>query len=215
MPFHVPFNQREARRSQRDPIYIGFDSPAAPPRTPFNWWGFNGMWLSFVSLLSLGFLSIIPFLISLIGLRRPGKSMATVGTIVSLGGMLLAGSMIAGKAHHEYRAHQNRERAIAKRQLVEESKETNRLMKLAREDLIEFRGANDGALPEDLEGNMMVVSYIDAWGESLRFESGEKASTIRSAGPDGAFRTGDDLTVQVKGKTEAPDRHVPVSVPMD
>lgn len=212
MPFHVPFNQRASQRVKQEPVYIGFDSPAAPPRTPFNWWGFNGMWMSFASLMTLGFLSVIPFLISVIGLRRPGKGMATVGTLVSLSGMLLAGSIVTGKVSHEHRIHLRKEQAAVRRQDAQDAKQTAQILKQAREELIEYRGANDGQLPDDIEGNILVISFKDAWGSRLRFEPGNNVGVIRSSGPDRQFLTSDDLTASVKGRSVEVERHVPVSV---
>ena len=70
MAFHVPFNQRKSNQ-RRGPVYIGFD----PPRRKFNWWGLHGLWMSLASLLTLGFTSPVPLLISLNGLRKKKLSL--------------------------------------------------------------------------------------------------------------------------------------------
>ncbi|MEL7496109.1 MAG: hypothetical protein AAFN77_00760 [Planctomycetota bacterium] len=209
MPYHVPFNQRASQRSN-DPIYIGFE-PEAPPRPGFNWWGFHGMWMAFASLLTAGFTSFVPLVISLFGLRRPGKKMATVGTVVSLGGLLIAGSIVAGNVADHQARNRRHQRAVEQRQLSQDTKATATLLTDARDDLIEYRGSNEGYLPADIDGNVMVVSYIDPWGNSLRFEPQNEHGVIRSAGPDGEFKTRDDLTTSVKGKTDMAELHVPVS----
>ena len=210
MAFHIPFNQRANRRQNLGPIYIGFE-PEQPPRPKFNWWGFHGMWLSFASLTTLGFASFIPLLISIVGLRRPGKKMATVGTVVSLGGLLLAGSVVASIAGHQHMRHHRRQMALQHRQVQQQISETESMIAEAREDLIEYRGAHEGYLPNDLEGNMLVVGYVDPWGESLRFEPAEDFSAIRSAGPDRKFLTRDDVFEPITGKVETAPRHLPVS----
>ena len=209
MNFHVPFNQRESKRNHREPVYIGFEAPARP-RTRFNWWGFNGMWMAFASLMSAGFLSIVPLVISYIGLRRPGKKMATIGTVVSLFGVVMAGTIVMSRVGN-YRADVYRhEQAIHQKQLGYEIRQANKMIEDANVDLIEYRGANGGLLPDDMEGNIMVVSYVDPWGQSLRFEPGDETCLIRSAGPDHEFMSKDDLVKKVKGQSASMIKHVPV-----
>lgn len=213
MPFHVPFNQRASHRQTMGPIYIGFEPPA-PPRRKFNWWGFNGMWMSAASLLTAGFLSPLTLLISLNGLRKPGKKMAFVGTVISLAGITLATSLVAsGVAHHRHVVHR-REQAKQERIIKKQVAETGKVLAVAQERLVEYRGAHDGQLPEDIEGNMLMVSFVDAWGESLRFEPAADHALIRSAGPDRRFLTPDDLTGEVSGQTEYAQQNIPVE-PLD
>lgn len=211
MTFHVPFNQRASSQRPPQPIYIGFEAPE-PPRPKFNWWGFNGMWMSFVSLMFAGFPSIVTLPISLMGLRRPGKVMAGIGTTVSLIGLLIAGTITASVVGHQQARSLRRERAIMQKQLDTEVKTTNKLLTTAKEDLVEFRGSNDGYLPTDLEGNIMVVGYVDPWGESLRYEPQDGMGIIRSAGPDSEFLTSDDIATSVKGKSTAVEKE---EVPVD
>mgnify|MGYP001814357486 CR=1 FL=1 len=178
MTFHVPFNQRESRRNHREPVYIGFEAPARP-RTRFNWWGFNGMWMSFASLMTAGFFSIVPLVISYIGLRRPGKKMATVGTVVSLFGVVMAGTIVlAAVGNHRAESYRH-EQAIYQKQLGNEIRQANKMIEQANVDLIEYRDANEGFLPGDIDGNVMVVGYVDPWGESLLFEPGNETCLIR------------------------------------
>ncbi len=210
MAFHIPFNQRESRRQNLGPIYIGFEAER-PQRSRFNWWGFNGMWLSFASLATLGFASFIPLLISIVGLRRPGKKMATVGTVVSLGGLLLAGTVVASIVGHANAKHHRRQLAVHQRQVQQQVDETRSMLEEAHVEMIEYRGAHDGYLPNDLEGNMMVVGYVDPWGESLRFEPADEVSTLRSAGPDKQFLTQDDVVQFVEGQVESTQRKIPAS----
>lgn len=203
MAFHVPFNQRASarRRHQPQPIYIGFDVPQPrPPRPAFNWWGFNGMWMSFASLLSAGFLSPVPLLISLVGLRRPGKKMATVGTLTSLAGVALAvtiavGSTMAHRQHVSARqaAHYNR---VVKKQIIE----TEKMLVVAGDEIVEYRDDTNGELPSDIDGCMLVIKHVDPWGKSLRFELEKDHGVLRSAGPDQDFDTKDDIAVKIEGE---------------
>jgi hypothetical protein len=213
MAFHIPFNQRASARHNQppQPIYIGFEAPR-PPRTKFNWWGFNGMWMSFISLFSAGFLSPVPLLISLVGLRRPGRKMATVGTFVSLGGILLATGIavtsVVAHQHHQDTKRMNRHNKIVKKQTLE----TEKLLIVAGEEIVEYRDDNDGAIPSDINGNMLVIKHVDPWGESLRYEPEKDYGLIRSAGPDRVFDSRDDISVRIKGETTDTEPLLPIDM---
>lgn len=201
MAFHIPFNQRAAAREQIQPIYIGFEVQQ-PPRPKFNWWGFNGMWMSMASLLTAGFLSPVPLLISLVGLRRPGKKMAGVGTFVSLAGVALASTIVLGCIATNNFEEQARNNARQQSVMKTNVEQTNVLLGLASEELIEYRDENFGELPSDIDANMLVIKHVDPWGESLRFDAEINHGIVRSAGPDQTFDTKDDLTTKVKGNTD-------------
>lgn len=202
MAFHVPFNQRPSgRTSIPGPIYIGFDVPAPLPRRKFNWWGFNGMWMSFASLVTAGFLSPIPLLISLIGLRRPGKIMASIGLMISLLGTAMA-TFIGVHAYNHSQDHAKRQRAAQVAALnqrhVEETKE---LLVMAVDEVQQYQQHNDGFFPGDIDGNMLVIKYVDPWGNALRFDLESDHAYIRSAGPDGKFDSSDDVFEKLEGKS--------------
>ena len=203
MAFHIPFSQRHSARRQA-PIFIGFEVPAPPmaPRRKFNWWGFHGMWLSFASLLTAGFLSPIPLLISLVGLRRPGRKMATVGALTSLGGIGLAVALVFSSiAVHNHR-NQERHQVKQSRTIVKQVNEVKSLLSLAAGEITQYRDDNEGELPNDIDANMLVIKHVDPWGESLRFDAEVDHAIIRSAGPDKEFNTQDDVTSKIKGKTD-------------
>lgn len=200
MAFHVPFNQRVSARRPSGPIYIGFEVPQ-PPRKKFNWWGFNGMWMSFASLMTAGFLSPVALLVSFVGLRRPGKKMATVGTLVSLAGIGLASTLVLTTiAHHNHREHARQVRHY-ERTVKKQISETHSLLALAQAEIVEDRDSHNGELPNDIDANMIVIKHIDPWGESLRFDLEVDHGVIRSAGPDKQFDTKDDVKVSIEGKS--------------
>jgi len=197
MAYHVPFNQRHSAQHS-GPVYIGFDVSAPTPRPAFNWWGFHGMWMSLASLLTAGFLSPISLIISLIGLRRPGKIMATLGMLTSLGGIAIASLIVlAGlAARHEFVQHQI-EKTVS-RQVVE----TKALLATAASEIVEFRDSHAGQLPDEIDANMLVIKHVDPFGESLRFEAEDGFGVVRSAGPDRKFDSADDVTKRIDGKTD-------------
>ena len=202
MSFHTPFHQRASNRKHYGTIYI--NEPPKPPKRYFNWWGFNGMCLSFVSLLTLGLLSPLALLLSLIGLRRRGKGMATVGMMVSLLGIALI-SIIEIAA---YNTHQAQVTSVTKQKEARvnavKTQKTSALLAEAYDDLVEYRGQHEGQLPADIEGNMIVVKYDDPWGQALRYEPEEGFALVRSAGPDQEFLSADDLLKKISPKAEKP-----------
>ena len=198
MSFHIPFHQRASNRKHYGTVYI--DQPPTPPKRRFNWWGFNGMCLSFISLLTLGFLSPLALMFSLIGLRRPGKGMAAVGTMVSLVGVALISAigLTAVSAHQQQAARiANQKQARVNAVKIEK---TQGLLAEAYDGLVEYRGQHEGRLPADIEGNMLVVSNVDPWGQALRYEPEEGFALVRSAGPDQKFLSTDDLIRKVSPK---------------
>ena len=202
MSFHTPFHQRASNRKHYGTIYI--NEPPKPPKRYFNWWGFNGMSLSFVSLLTFGLLSPLALLLSLIGLRRRGKGMAVVGMMVSLLGIALISTIgIAA-----YNTHQAQVAKITKQKEARinavKTQEANVLLAEAYDDLVEYRGQHEGQLPADIEGNMIVVVFRDPWGQALRYELEEGFALVRSAGPDQEFLSSDDLLKRVSPKAERP-----------
>jgi len=202
MSFHTPFHQRASNRKHYGTIYI--NEPPTPPKRYFNWWGFNGMCLSFVSLLTLGLLSPLALVLSLIGLRRRGKGMAFVGTMFSLLGVALIFTI----GITAYRTHQARVTAVAKQHEARinavKAQEAKGLLAEAYDDLVEYRGQHKGQLPADIEGNMIVVVFRDPWGQALRYELEEGFALVRSAGPDQEFLSSDDLLKRVSPKAERP-----------
>ena len=200
MAFHVPFNQRRSNGGRSRPIYLGFD----PPRRRFNWWGFHGLWLSMLSLLTLGFTSPVALLISLNGLRKkkgPRKA-AVAGTFLSLLGVGIAGTIVAVTIATQHQDHQRRIESKNARVVAKQKTKTKRLLTVAVDELETYRDSHDGQLPSIIDSNMLVIKHVDPWGESLRFDGHGDHALIRSAGPDKKFESNDDVTVKLKGKTE-------------
>ncbi|MEN6560851.1 MAG: hypothetical protein ABFD52_08765 [Acidobacteriota bacterium] len=62
-----------------------------------------------------------------------------------------------------------------------------------------YAAESDGRLPETLEEmrrlHPAAAAVTDAWGRKIRYERlSDSGFRLRSAGPDGAFGTGDDIT---------------------
>jgi hypothetical protein len=70
----------------------------------------------------------------------------------------------------------------------------------------DYRQQN-GSLPEDVEGNKLIVEIKDGWGESLSYKrEGEDNFEIRSAGRDKELLTADDISSADKNRIEVVDQ---------
>ena len=198
MRCHVPFAHRNRPPG---PIYIGFEQPVSIQRRKgkFNWAGFWGLMLALISPITLFLIAPVALLLSLIGLRRAPRGMATVGTVLALGGTtVLSLCLIGAVREHSHREHLRQQSIVAaeNRVLIEQTRET---LDLAADEVREFRSDNDNYLPEIQEGMLMTVKFQDGWEQELFYEPVVDGSVIRSAGPDGEFHSSDDLTVDIAG----------------
>lgn len=207
MPYHIPFEHR--RRPQ--PVYIGFDVPQRP-RRKFNWWGFWGLLMSLGSFLTAGFASPLSLLVSLNGMRKkkgPRKA-AAAGTIFSLLGILMAGSIVSFAVHEEHAHRQRRHERKMRATIAAQVEETEVAIAIAEREMDEFV-EDTGYLPSGIDGNMLMLKHIDAWGNEIRYDAESKPALLRSAGPDMAYNTDDDVTSEVDGDFEHPNDTIHVS----
>ncbi|MFI4875002.1 MAG: hypothetical protein ACIALR_06685 [Blastopirellula sp. JB062] len=158
-----------------------------PLRTPINSLGVCGFLVSFFGLIfTLGVISPIGLLISLLGMFHPRRGFAVAGVLLGMVGTALIGTIVgvaavAADAYHHY-AHEmpQIERTLAQLDDAIVVIETERREK--------------GELPEGVDGNKLVLPIVDAWEQSLRYEpDGIDRYAVRSAGPDRQFDTPDDL----------------------
>ena len=208
MAFHVPFNQRRSSNNRQSPVYIGFDRA----KRKFNWWGFHGLWMSIFSLLTLGFTSPVPLLVSLNGLRKkkgPRKA-AVAGTVFSLIGVAMAGMIVEVTMEAHHAKNQRRIQSKVARTVAKQKNETKQMIAVAVKELETYRDGHDGDLPSIIDSNMLVIKHVDPWGESLRFDGHGDHGIIRSAGPDLKFESGDDLEVKIEGDTDRNEQLLPM-----
>ena len=199
MAYHVPFSQRQNQR----PVYIGFEPPAPQPIKRTNWWGISGLMVSIGGLLTCGLFAPFGLLISLIGLGRGPRKAAIAGTILSLVGMSITASIDTGSINHQRLRHQQRSEAKQAIILSQQVKQGEQKLLTALADLKSYRTQNEGALPEAIDGNLLMIRHKDPWGQELRYEVEINQATVRTAGPDGDFDTPDDLTTRIKGDTDS------------
>ena len=188
MACHIPF----AYRRRGVPVYIGFDEPLVVirPRRGFNGWGLA----SFLTLLlSAGVLAPLSLLLGLFGLRRSPRTLATFSTLVSgaISGLMALG--LAAAANHHYERQARWEHEYWMRQQQDNIHATDGLIRKAEDELLEYQLSHGGQLPADYDGMLLTVAHPDAWKNPLRYEVGSGNFYIRSAGPDQAYETDDDI----------------------
>lgn len=165
-------------------IYFLDDRPIRRRRR-WNWLGISGLLASIGGVFTLGLLSPLGLMLSVFGLfHKPRGAAAIVGTALGgagtaflalVGWGIINGATMIDNAHRMANTERSMHQAVV---------------------LIEDYQANQGALPEDIEGNKLLISaeFEDAWGQALRYErEGTPRYVIRSAGPDQTFDTVDDL----------------------
>ena len=201
MPYHIPFEHRRPPQ----PVYIGFDA-ASRPRRKLNWWGFWGLLMSLGSFLTAGFASPLALMVSLNGMRKkkgPRKA-AAVGSIFSLLGIMLAGSIVTLAVSQESAIRQNRQQRRLQQEVAAQVEETQVAIAIAERELDEFR-EEAGYLPSGIDGNMLMLKHTDAWGKEIRYDAESFPASLRSAGPDQTYNTDDDVTSEVEGELEKMD----------
>ncbi len=205
MRYHVPFAHRQRPHGHRPgPIYIGFDEPVSIQRRRgrFNWFGFMGLLMVLISPLTLFAIAPVALIFCLIGMRRSPRGMATVGLVLSVMATAALTLGVIGVASHNAELQNARQRAWETHQRQIEIRKTNAILDDAKQELREFRAENDFNLPGALDGNIMMVQYLDAWETELRYEPNPDGCIVRSAGPDKRFSTSDDVIAKLDGKTD-------------
>ncbi len=193
MPYHIPFSQRN-RQVLPGPIYIGFDQPVSIQKRKgrFNWAAFVGFLLALISPLTLFLAAPLALLFSLFGLRRAPRKMATVATVLSLAGTGVLTLFVLGSVRHHHHV-----RHVARNH--KQINETRVILEQARASIADWRDQHANHVPDLALGMDMTVAWRDAWERELYYEPVKEGCVVRSAGPDGKFRTRDDVTCRVEG----------------
>jgi hypothetical protein len=166
-----------------------------PPRPPAssNALGVAGFIVSLVGLvLTCGLLCPVGLGLSIFGLRKEPRGLAIAGTAIGAIGTMLAitVAIVAAKGFELFG------KAMEDGRFAMEGPRVGTEVTLSMaEELIDLDNAEHSRLPTDEAGTALLATLTDGWGHALRYERGtEDGYTIRSAGPDGAFGTTDDVT---------------------
>ena len=156
-----------------------------PP--PTNGLGIAGFVVSLSGMIvCLGILCPIGLILSLVALTKAPRGYAIAGSIVgALGSVLgvltalvftgIIGTGLFGNPYYSYTA--------------------NEIDNASYNIDSHFRN-NQDTLPNQAMGNTLIASYYDEWGNNLQYEPTTSSTadyTISSPGPDGVFKTSDDI----------------------
>lgn len=164
--------------------------------------GTAGFVVSLIGLLSCGFLSPIGLLLSLIGLKRQPRGLATAGAVIGgIGSIGLVVALVVGFG------------AIASMMgfavVMQKQVETHAALQQADVQIEQYRAEHENALPETDEGQALIAECTDGWGNALKYERKGEEFDLISAGPDGRFGTPDDVD---SGESTVPP---PMALPID
>lgn len=129
--------------------------------------------------------SVLAILLAAIGIFRKPRFLAVVGGFL---GLIPIGSLVGLNQYAESIMHRHDRDLEHRVELQLTEKQMNRAV--AKIDDYRIKHEQN---PDGLEGNRIVIHFTDAWKKELRYEPTESGFTIRSAGRDGKFETGDDM----------------------
>lgn len=176
-----------------------FTSEAAPS----NRFGLAGFVVSILGILTLGVLSPIALLLSVIGLRKTPRGFAIAGTALgSIGTALLVALAYAGYLLALFAGPVFAEFAVSATNAV-----VSPLMNAA--DLISADAAKSGVLPKVEQGNRLIAGLRDHTGHPLRYETDGQSFQITTQVSGGPASTKSDIRIAVTG----PERRIVTSGP--
>lgn len=146
--------------------------------------GITGFVVSLLGVLfTCGLLAPVGLLLSVAGLFRRPRGLATAGVVIGLLGTLwlAAGGLAVGAG-------------VAGASQAAKSRRTVRVIAEAAAAVENHRYAA-GELPDNPRGQVLIVDFTDAYGNALHYQrlDGNRFE-VRSAGPDELYHTTDDLT---------------------
>ena len=137
-----------------------------------------------VTILSCGLLSPIGFILSVIGLIKPPRGFSITAMLISL----VATALWALTIFFLIQVGTEAFKPFITMNLLSEAANT-----------IENHRDADGKLPDDIEGNKLIIDVLDGWENAVRYEQAGDSFLIRSAGPDERMDTLDDIEVGSDG----------------
>jgi hypothetical protein len=133
--------------------------------------------------------------------KKGPRKAATAGTIFSLLGIMLAGSIVTVAVNEKHERQHRRAQRQHQRLIAEQVEETQVSIAIAERELDKYRD-DQGYLPNGIDGNMLMLKHTDAWSKEIRYDAESQPATLRSAGPDETYNTDDDVTSDIEGEVE-------------
>jgi hypothetical protein len=139
-----------------------------------------------------GSLSPLGLVISALSVFRVPKGAATAGVVLGMLGTLYlagAGTLLIADEMELFTPPAEREKRREERSIAAVERATA---------IIKEYVATHGSAPNTEQGNRLIAGFVDGWGHSIHYlNEGEKDAKdflVTSAGPDGEFGNGDDIT---------------------
>lgn len=171
-PYHSPYHQSSG--------YYGQSAPT-------NGLGVAGFIVSLVGLVATcGLLCPLGLLLSLLALFKRPRGFAFAGTVIGMVGTAFIACFFGLFAAAVF--------TRAGTAAVEQTRAETEAVLAEAEQIIDSYLIENGELPEDIEGNKLLVELVDGWGGSIRYDrDDERRYLVRSPGEDQEFDTADDV----------------------
>jgi hypothetical protein len=168
--------------------------PTEKPKKSSNTLGLVGFVVSLCGLATAALpVAIAGGALSSLGLFRRGRFLALTGLVMALANPAVI-DMFEG--HSLARADRRAER-IARVELQKQLQMVNTVLAQAEAQVLAHFEGNNKSWPDGIEGNMLVATTKDPWGNSLRYDEMNDRLVLRSFGPDRQAETGDDVVLTV------------------
>lgn len=165
--------------SMREGSGAGHKSP------PTNTLGLAGFIVSLVGMVvTLGFLCPVGFLLSVIALFKAPRGFAIAGTVIGVIGSGLAVMVVFLAIYTVSAAKSGYASAMVHFDLESATYP------------IEEHFADTSTLPDNADGNALLTSYYDSWGQAITYQKdSETVYTLTSSGPDMIAGNADDVAM--------------------
>ena len=160
-------------------------SSAMPPRET-NGLGIAGFVVSLIGILTCGVPSIVGLGFSLIAVRKKPKGFAIAGVILGVIGLLELAFMV-------FSVYNAMQAVVAIQAVVNQAQDQSIAQEHANDIAEEWKLTKQ--LPSQEEGQRLIDDETDTLGNQFRYETDGSSFSIRAAGEDELFDTGDDIVV--------------------
>ncbi len=168
--------------------------PKVLPPPQENGFGIAGFIASIIGVVTCGSLSIFGVILSTIGLKKEPKGLAVAGLILGLIGLveLVGFGFLAYAGYQTAQSVGSTFNQFANKALLQQ-----KAMEVAS------KWEEDETLPSQADGDEIMSSTTDLWGNVIEYETDGSTFSIRSPGQDGIAYNADDIVVGPFADAEA------------
>jgi len=181
---------------------LNYQTPSAPRG---NALGTAGFIVSIIGLFACGVLGPVGLTLSAFGMRKEPRGLAVAGLVIGIVSTL---ELIAVVVLVVFATAAASRAAAAFAPTIKTLAE----MQTANTHIESYYSTHTSMLPSDADGNAVIVER-DGWGHPFQYHQIRPTDfELRSAGPDGIFANGDDIT-QTFNTGDFPPRFLPPPAP--